>query len=117
MYPEIPGQFSQKRGLTICAKGDNAQTKAEGIKPCFGTPECTVFEFEFGQTTMQGVIRIFLSLGLLRLHRRNRIKLSIDMRVGTRLASVQQTTLTGIHSTRRTRDGKQQLQCHVGHSH
>jgi hypothetical protein len=31
MGSEIPCQFNQKRGLTICAKWDISQTKAERI--------------------------------------------------------------------------------------
>jgi hypothetical protein len=43
---------------------------------------------------------------LLRLNRLSRIERSVDMRIRTQLASVQQAMLTCIHSTRRTRDGK-----------
>ena len=30
MGAEIPCQFNQKRGLTICAKGDNARNQSGG---------------------------------------------------------------------------------------
>jgi hypothetical protein len=32
MCLEIPGQFNQKMGLTICAKGDNAQNQSGRFK-------------------------------------------------------------------------------------
>ena len=77
-------------------------------KSCFGTCERTIFELEFVQTTTQAAIRIFSALVwyILRLNRLSRIKRSVDMRVRTQLASVQQAMLTCIHSTCRARDSK-----------